>query len=95
MTSKIVVMDAAELRALIDEAVSQAIAGQPAPEQPDTLPDWLTRRQAAEYLGCSLGSIDNYARAGILRKQYLGSLPRFAKEDVRRAVEAITNAKTA
>lgn len=54
------------------------------------LPEWLTRRQVSEYLSCSLATVDNYSREGLLKKHHVNGLPRFKREEVRQALEALT-----
>ncbi len=46
------------------------------------LPDWMTRKQAAEYLSVSMATLDNLARVGVLRKHRMGSTVRFKKEEL-------------
>ena len=45
-------------------------------------PTFLTKRQAAQKLGCSTSTIDNAARAGKLTRHYLGKTVRFKLEEV-------------
>lgn len=52
------------------------------PQKPP-VPEYMTRREVAEYLSCSIATVDNYCRKGTLRKIYLHGLPRFKGEDVR------------
>lgn len=48
-----------------------------------TLPEFLTRSQAANTLGCSPITIDNYARKGILERITLGNRRvRFRREQI-------------
>lgn len=59
---------------------------QPAREEPFSPgpgnPEFLTKRQAAQKLGCSTSTIDNAARAGKLTRHYLGKTVRFRLEEV-------------
>lgn len=45
-------------------------------------PDLLSRAQAAEMLGVSIASIDNWAASGRLKKIRMGKAVRFNKEDL-------------
>jgi len=42
----------------------------------------LTKKQAAALLACSTSTVDNYARAGKLKRHYIGKSVRFKREDV-------------
>ena len=72
------------LEDLISRKFSEA---QAQAEQKAALPELLTRAQAAEFLNVSRGTIDNLARAGLLQKHYLGSVPRFKREELLAAFE--------
>jgi hypothetical protein len=77
-----------DLRALIDEAVTTAVSAAigEAVTDNDDLPEYLTRKQVADFLACSIATVDNYARAGVLQKRYIGNTPRFKREEVRAAL---------
>ena len=51
--------------------------------------DWLTRRQAAEYLQVTTRTIDNYIRAGLLRSAQLvpGGAVRISASSVEKMLE--------
>lgn len=74
-----------ELKELIHSVISETLQSiPPADTTPDPLPEFLTRAQAAKFLGCAKASIDNWARAGILKKHFLGNrAPRFRRDEVR------------
>jgi excisionase family DNA binding protein len=72
------------LEDLISRKFSEA---QQAAELKAALPELLSRAQAAEFLNVSRGTIDNLARAGLLQKHYLGSVPRFKREELLAAFE--------
>ena len=78
-----------ELQTLIIDSVNACLQNLPRKEEPEELPEWLTRQQVAAYLNCSLATVDNYSREGLLRKVYINGLPRFKRDEVRQAVEAI------
>lgn len=77
-----------DLRALIDEAVTTAVSAAigEAVTDNDELPEYLTRKQVADYLACSIATVDNYARQGLLTKHYIGNTPRFKRDEVRAAL---------
>ncbi len=79
MEQRIVVMTPAEVRELMrstlaearaeDRAEAKRLAALEQSEQPHL----LTRQQAADLLGVSKGSIDNYVRDGLLTKRKIGT----------------------
>lgn len=76
-----------ELETLIIDCVAAVMElHQPAREE---LPEWLTRKEVSKYLSCSLATVDNYSREGLLKKHYANGLPRFKREEVRQALEAL------
>lgn len=55
----------------------------PAAQEPGpTREGLLTKKQAAELLACSTSTVDNYARAGKLKRHYIGKSVRFRREEV-------------
>lgn len=70
-----------ELKKLIAEAVATERKAQ---ESGQSLPEWLTRKQVAEYLNISEVTVDALTRRGILKKYYPnhGKRPRFKKGEV-------------
>lgn len=87
--NQVAVIDAeqffARLEAVLDSKL-QALHAQP-PQGSSDLPELLSRKQAAQFLGVSLGTVDNLARAGVLQKHFLGSVPKFKKEELLSAFE--------
>ncbi len=76
-----------DLEALVIDCMKVVIkANQPAREEPPCpgpgQPEFLTKRQAAQKLGCSTSTIDNAARAGKLTRHYIGKTVRFRQEEV-------------
>jgi len=58
---------------------------EPRPAKPEGGPaenKFLTKKQAAQKLGCSTSTIDNAARAGKLERHYVGRSVRFRLEEV-------------
>lgn len=89
MNSTLAVIDTEVFFQRLEEIIEAKL--QKFPEQQvegDALPELLTRRQTADFLSVSLGTLDNLARAGIVQKHYLGSSPRFKREEVRKAFES-------
>lgn len=74
----------ARLENIIETKLSERITAQ---HEGGTLPELMTRKEAAVYLNCSIATIDNLSRAGLLEKHYLAGLPRFRREEVRHAFE--------
>jgi excisionase family DNA binding protein len=77
MQSQVVLITPAELRDLVNNAVVEGLqaaeAKRRAALEQDQQPELLSRKQAAELLGVSSGTIDNYARQGLLTKRKIGS----------------------
>ncbi len=84
---ELIIIPKGELEILIIDCVRACLEIEhPVTDNPDTLPEWLTRKQVARYLNCSLATVDNYARQGFLEKHRInGGLIRFRSEEVRRA----------
>lgn len=87
--NQVAVIDAeqffARLEGLLD-AKFQALHAQQ-PQGSNELPELLSRKQAAQFLGVSLGTVDNLAKAGVLQKHFLGSVPKFKREELLKAFE--------
>ena len=92
---QVVTLPVEHLDALLEKAAERgarlALEGQ-AKTQADAKPaptrEWLNRPQAAELLGCSVRSVDNYAERGyITRYTAPNGQPRFKVEEVRRFAE--------
>lgn len=82
----VVVLSKDELKALIGDTLKAALAELPQPAPQEELPEFLTRKQVSEYLNCSIATVDNYSRTGLLQKRYISGLPRFKREEVRQAL---------
>lgn len=50
-------------------------------------PELLTRKQVAELLKVSIGTVDNLSKQGVLNKHYLGRCPRFSRYEVIQMLE--------
>lgn len=72
------------LENIIETKLSERIPAQPTGE---ALPELMTRKEAAVYLNCSIATVDNLSRSGLLEKHYLAGLPRFRREEVRTAFQ--------
>lgn len=98
---RIILTTPEELSALIDERFRIAFkhyAPQPKPRQPDDEPGeagqtYVSKRQAARLLDCSPSTVDNAARAGKLRRHYVGKSVRFLRSEVLGLAKANTNHK--
>ena len=90
-----------ELQALVIDSVKVCLkhyAPQPKPRQPDDEPGeagqtYVSKRQAARLLDCSPSTVDNAARAGKLRRHYVGKSVRFLRSEVLGLAKATTNHK--
>lgn len=74
----------ARLEAIIDAKLAERQEATPTGE---ALPELMTRKEAAAFLSCSIATIDNLTRAGLLQKHYLAGLPRFRREEVKSAFQ--------
>lgn len=57
------------------------------PHTPAQVPDFLSRKEAADYLRISLATLDKLSRNGVLRKVYLGGTPRFRGADIAKVLD--------
>lgn len=75
-----------DLETLIIDCVNVCLRNgpkEPPPVTNDKDPDGLlTKQEAANLLSCSTSTIDNYARAGKLPRNYLGRNVKFRRSDV-------------
>lgn len=77
-----------DLETLIIDSVNACLKGQEQNQIERTKPeeanpnDLLTKKEAAKLLSCSTSTIDNYARAGVLTRNYVGRSVRFSRSDV-------------
>jgi len=65
--------------AVILESLRDELARQSSP--------WVNRRAAAAYALCSERFIDEAADRGLLKRYWLGALPRFKKSDLDKLIE--------
>ena len=57
-------------------------------KQPEPQPEYITKKEAAKLLKCSIATIDNYRRNGKLKRyNHLGHLVRFKRSEVLAAIE--------
>lgn len=91
MTKPVLLIDSddffQQLERLLDSKLKAIV--HPEPQSSDSS-EFLSRKQAADLLGVSLGTIDNLARGGIIQKHYLGSVPRFRREELLKAGQSWT-----
>ena len=75
-----------ELKALIQQAVNNALHAHNTPPQPDA-PDaggspFVTVKEAAALLSCSPGTIRNLSKSGTLRRVVVGGSVRYKRADI-------------
>lgn len=78
-------LTADELRYLVVDAVEHTIknmAKNPAPAQPADAPPYVSKREAARLIGVCPSTIDNAARAGKIKRHYVGKSVRFERAQV-------------
>ena len=85
-----------ELRQIVVESVRQCLKTETpilgiAPNE--AAPNHVTKREAARLLSCSQSSISNFARAGKLRRFYVGKSVRFERREVLGLAKAHTNGR--
>lgn len=85
--TKMLIVDPDVFKAELLESIANLLADRQTPPTADPLPELLTIKQAAAFLQCSVGTIQNWSRAGILEKHYVGNSPRFRRDDLRAAFE--------
>lgn len=61
---------------------------------PSTLPELLTRREAADLAGVCLATIDNKVRDGVLKKYRTGGIVRFKRQEIIEAFSQSSMTKT-
>ena len=89
MKEEIVLMSISkdELQTLIIDSVNACLKFyRPKPEG-NSLLELLTRKEAAEFLRCSVGTIDNFSRDGKIRKYYIGDTVVFKKDEIINALK--------
>lgn len=77
-----------DLKVMIDGCITQAIA-----KATDVAPkteQLLTRKEAAEYLNISLGTLHTHTKGGRIRGQRIGSRLLYKKSDLDNATTATT-----
>ena len=79
-----------DLETLIIDCVNACLK-QHQPEettQPEPQLEYITKKEAAELLKCSIATIDNYRRSGKLKRyNHLGHIVRFKRSEVLAAIE--------
>jgi len=74
---KVVTISVEELESIIDAAFQRnmnniVVQASDGLQQGGANSPYVTKKEAARILGCSQGTIDNFARAGRLKRHYLG-----------------------
>ena len=87
--NQVAVIDTEAFFQRLEEVITRKLS-EKQPDKPngEALPELFSRKQAAGFLGVSLGTIDNLARAGLLQKHYLGSIPKFKREELLQAFDS-------
>jgi len=83
---RMVVITPEELETIVDRRL-QAAFERYAPQNHNTAPDaaappFVSKREAARLIGVCTSTIDNAARAGKLKRHYVGKAVRFDREKV-------------
>lgn len=88
--NEIVVVQKDALQTLIIDSVNACLKYHLQREEGpgESLPEVMTRQQVADYFGVTLRTVDTLCKQGILKKHFLGGLPRFKRDEVRAAFEA-------
>lgn len=77
-----------ELQTLIIDSVKACLKFHlPNLNKEEQLPEWLTRKQVAEYLSVSIKTVDNIVKDGHLKKYSFAGSTRFKRADVRAVPE--------
>ena len=74
-----------QLQRIVDASVTAALASWTPPAKPgpfDHLPELLTRKEAAELLGVSRPTLDQWAKQGKVAKYHLDGLVRLKKSEL-------------
>jgi len=77
-----------QLRMLIANAVSEALATLRPQEQSSSTDEYLTREEAAQMLHISLPTLRNHARRGLLHPHRIGRRVLYARSDVEMALKS-------
>jgi excisionase family DNA binding protein len=83
------------IKALIEQAVQNVLNAQPIRDTtPDeATPPYVSKREAARLISVCPSTIDNAARAGRLKRHYVGKSVRFERSQVLELAKAHTNHK--
>jgi len=78
-----------EVRQLLQQELENYFSDNPIKiEKIEPEPDrYITKKEAAKLWGCSVSTIDNYRRAGILKRYRIGSAVRFKRSELLEAIE--------
>lgn len=87
--NELVLIPKDELQTLIIDSINSCLKYHLQREEGpgESLPEVMTRQQVADYFGVTLRTVDGLCKQGILKKHFLGGLPRFKRDEVRAAFE--------
>ena len=92
-TPAVIVTTPDQLRRIVDASVTAALASWTPPSEPgplDHLPELLTRKEAAELLGISRPTLDQWAKQGKVSKYHLDGLVRLKKSELVASLKNLT-----
>lgn len=82
------------IKNIVEQAVLKAFENHQAPKRPSSEPDpYLNKKEAAKLLRCSVSTVDNYRRAGTLKRYNIGSSVRFKRSELLEMIEHLATLK--
>ena len=82
------------IKNIVEQAVLKAFENHQPPTLTSSEPDpYLTKKEAAKFLSCSVSTIDNYRRAGTLKRYNFGSSVRFKRSELLQMIEHLATKK--
>jgi excisionase family DNA binding protein len=89
-TYQITSINGEELEAIVQRSITQALQGW-IPPQPtsSTLPEYCTRKEAAELFRVSLPTLDSYIKRGLIEASRIGGHIRIKRSEIEKAMTEI------
>ncbi len=82
------------IKNIVEQAVLKAFENHQPPKLNSSEPDpYLNKKEAAKLLRCSVSTIDNYRRAGALKRYNFGSSVRFKRLELLEMIEELATSK--